>query len=67
MLNSPQNFAGILRSLSSRLVINTLEKSFAQCRAFHDLFDELTDEKYDTEFLNMVCDLHQTLVRCELT
>jgi len=48
------NFAGILRSISSRLIINTLERSFSQCRAFHDLFDPLPDEKYDTEFINMV-------------
>ncbi|KIM46329.1 hypothetical protein M413DRAFT_441412 [Hebeloma cylindrosporum] len=48
------NFAGILRSRSSRLVINTLEKSFGQCRAFHDVFDGLNDEKYDTEFINVV-------------
>jgi len=48
------NFAGIIRSRSSRLVVNTLERSFVQCRAFHDMFDELPDEKYDTEFINMV-------------
>lgn len=41
-------------SSSSKLVINTLEKNFAQCRAFHDLFDDLTQEKYATEFINIV-------------
>ncbi|KDR83895.1 hypothetical protein GALMADRAFT_236367 [Galerina marginata CBS 339.88] len=48
------NFAGLLKSTSSRLIIHTLEKSFGQCRAFHDLFDTLPEEKYDTEFINMV-------------
>lgn len=41
-------------SQSSKLVINTLEKNFAQCRAFHDLFNDLTREQYDTEFINIV-------------
>ena len=35
-------------------MINTLEKNFAQCRAFHDLFDDFPREKYDTEFINIV-------------
>ncbi|KAF8913768.1 spermine/spermidine synthase [Gymnopilus junonius] len=48
------NFAGILRSTSSRLIINTLERSFRHCRAFHDLFEPLSEEKYDSEFINMV-------------
>ena len=50
-----ENYAGVLRSQSSRLVINTLEKNFKQCRAFHDVFDTLEEDKYDTEFVNMVC------------
>ncbi|KAF8165481.1 spermidine synthase [Crassisporium funariophilum] len=48
------NFAGILKSESTRLITNTLERSFGQCRAFHDMFDELSDEKLETEFINMV-------------
>ncbi|KAF8969500.1 spermidine synthase [Flammula alnicola] len=48
------NFAGVLRSQSSQLVVNTLEKSFRQCRAFHDMFSTLLEEKYDTEFINIV-------------
>ncbi|PPQ63423.1 hypothetical protein CVT24_004933 [Panaeolus cyanescens] len=48
------NFAGVLSSLSSRLVVSTLEKAFGQCRAFHDMFDEFPEEKYATEFINMV-------------
>lgn len=49
-----ENYAGVLRSQSSKLVINTLEKNFKQCRAFHDMFDTLEESKYDTEFVNMV-------------
>ncbi|KAF9534772.1 hypothetical protein CPB83DRAFT_842919 [Crepidotus variabilis] len=48
------NFAGILQSESSRLVINTLEKSFGQCRAFHDAFEAVPEDKYTDEFINMV-------------
>ncbi|KAF8646374.1 hypothetical protein AX16_007240 [Volvariella volvacea WC 439] len=48
------NFAGIVKSDASRMVIFTLMRSFRQCRAFHDLIDELTPEKYETEFINMV-------------
>lgn len=49
-----QNFAGVLKSQSSRLVINTLEKNFKHCRAFHDMFNTLEADKYQTEFINMV-------------
>jgi hypothetical protein len=31
------------------------------------MFDELSDEKYDTEFLNMVRILYQTLVHYQLS
>jgi spermidine synthase len=48
------NFAGKLGSDSSRSILFTLEKSFSQCRAFHDSFEEMTEEKYQTEFINMV-------------
>ncbi|TFK43670.1 spermidine synthase [Crucibulum laeve] len=48
------NFAGIIRSESSRMIIHTLERSFGNCRAFHDMFGELSDEIYDTDFINMV-------------
>ncbi|KAF8631168.1 hypothetical protein AX15_002507 [Amanita polypyramis BW_CC] len=49
------NYAGSLRSESSRLVLRTLLKAFGQCRAFHDLMgpNEAT-EKRDTSFANMV-------------
>lgn len=50
-----QNFAGVLRSESSRLIITTLEQSFEQCRAFHDMLDTMAEDKYDTDFVNMVC------------
>lgn len=49
-----QNYAGTIRSESSKLIVNTLERSFAHCRAFHDMFDPFADETYDTEFVNMV-------------
>jgi hypothetical protein len=51
-----QNFAGIPKSDSSRMVLHTLEKSFSQCRGFQDLFERLREEKYTTEFVNMVSD-----------
>jgi len=48
------NFAGVLKSDSSKMVLYTLEKSFRQCRAFHDWFGDLSEEKYEVEFVNMV-------------
>lgn len=48
------NFAGIIHSESSKLITNTLERSFPQCRAFHDMSEDLPEEKYDTEFVNLV-------------
>ncbi|KAF9450143.1 spermidine synthase [Macrolepiota fuliginosa MF-IS2] len=48
------NFAGIINSESSRMVLNTLEQSFKQCRAFHDWMQPLEDDQYNTEFINMV-------------
>ncbi|RDB19898.1 hypothetical protein Hypma_012759 [Hypsizygus marmoreus] len=48
------NFAGIMKTESTKMVLLTLEKSFGQCRAFHDLFGDLTDDKYDTDFINIV-------------
>ncbi|KAJ8086884.1 hypothetical protein PM082_005709 [Marasmius tenuissimus] len=50
------NFAGIVDSEPSRLVLRTLDEAFSQCKAFHDLVQPgaLTKEKYDTEFLNVV-------------
>jgi predicted membrane-bound spermidine synthase len=49
-----QNFAGIPKSDSSKMVLLTLEKSFGQCRGFHDNFEPLLEEKYATEFVNIV-------------
>lgn len=48
------NFAGFPKSDSSKMVLLTLEKSFGQCRGFHDLFESLQEDKYETEFLNIV-------------
>ncbi|TFK44209.1 hypothetical protein BDQ12DRAFT_672570 [Crucibulum laeve] len=39
-----QNFAGTVRCKSSRTIIHTLVKSFGSCRAFHDIFGELSGE-----------------------
>lgn len=49
-----QNFAGIVESESSALIVNTLLDSFQQCRAFHDIFGEFPKEQYKTEFINVV-------------
>jgi len=40
------------------MVLHTLEKSFGQCRGFHDLFGDLSEEQYATDFVNMVNDTH---------
>ncbi|EAU86927.2 spermine/spermidine synthase [Coprinopsis cinerea okayama7 len=48
------NFAGVVNSEATRLVLNTLLNSFDQCRAFHDFFDEFTEDIYNKEFINMV-------------
>ncbi|KAG6830315.1 hypothetical protein H0H92_001250 [Tricholoma furcatifolium] len=47
------NIAGVPRSDATRMVLATLEKSFASCRAFHDLFMTISEEQY-TEFINIV-------------
>lgn len=49
-----QNVVGVVKSESSKLIVNTVERSFGLCRAFHDLLDSFTEEKYNTEFINMV-------------
>uniref|UniRef100_D8PS35 PABS domain-containing protein n=1 Tax=Schizophyllum commune (strain H4-8 / FGSC 9210) TaxID=578458 RepID=D8PS35_SCHCM len=48
------NFVGIVDSEATRLVYFTLLSQFKQCRAFHDMDRPMTEEKYKTEFLNMV-------------
>ncbi|KAL1761582.1 S-adenosyl-L-methionine-dependent methyltransferase [Schizophyllum commune] len=48
------NFVGIVDSEATRLVYYTLLSQFVQCRAFHDSERLLTEDKYKTEFLNMV-------------
>ncbi|RXW21959.1 hypothetical protein EST38_g3914 [Candolleomyces aberdarensis] len=53
------NFAGIVKSEATMLVVNTLLDSFGQCRGFHDVFGDLPKEKYDTEFINIA----STLIR----
>lgn len=42
------------------MVLYTLEKTFGSCRAFHDHMEELTEDKYADEFLNIV----RPLPRC---
>lgn len=53
-----QNFVGRVISRSSNMILYTLERTFCDgancCRAFHDHADELTADKYRTEFLNIV-------------
>ncbi|KAA1466507.1 hypothetical protein DENSPDRAFT_831357 [Dentipellis sp. KUC8613] len=46
------NFAGLLGSLPSKATLYTLQKSFGQCRAFHDGEEPLTTDS--KEFINMV-------------
>ncbi|KAF8351198.1 spermidine synthase [Amanita rubescens] len=46
------NYAGIVKSESSRLILYTLLKAFGQCRAFHESVGSI--DKYETEFANMV-------------
>ncbi|KII94950.1 hypothetical protein PLICRDRAFT_197034 [Plicaturopsis crispa FD-325 SS-3] len=48
------NFAGKLDSDASRAILITLRQHFPQCRAFHDSFEQMTEEKLRTEFINMV-------------
>jgi hypothetical protein len=36
------------------MVLYTLEKSFGQCRGFHDLPGDLLEKQYTTEFVNIV-------------
>ncbi|KDQ64389.1 hypothetical protein JAAARDRAFT_28016 [Jaapia argillacea MUCL 33604] len=48
------NFAGKLGSETSRAVLVTLLDTFRECRAFHDSFEELSEETMREEFLNMV-------------
>jgi len=48
------NFAGMIKSEASRLISQTLAESFATCRAFHDSADKLPEERYETEFINIV-------------
>lgn len=55
VLIEEQNFAGIIQSEASSLVVNTLLDSFnGNCRGFHDLFGELEPEMHTTEFINIV-------------
>ncbi|KAF9268195.1 S-adenosyl-L-methionine-dependent methyltransferase [Marasmius fiardii PR-910] len=50
------NYAGIVDSEPSRLLLRTLDEAFPQCRAFHDLVmaDALKKEEYDSQFVNVV-------------
>ncbi|KAJ7498664.1 spermidine synthase [Mycena latifolia] len=48
------NFAGMIRSDSSRMISQTLSKSFGNCRAFHDSQGDIPEEKYETELINLV-------------
>ncbi|KAJ7094525.1 spermidine synthase [Mycena belliarum] len=48
------NFAGMIISESSRMISQTLLKSFGNCRAFHDSQTIIPEEKYETELINLV-------------
>ncbi|TFK71758.1 spermidine synthase [Pluteus cervinus] len=54
------NFAGIVKSEASRLVVFTLLKSFGHCRAFHDLLDKMSPEQYESDFINIAVFCAQT-------
>nr|GAT53057.1 spermidine synthase [Mycena chlorophos] len=48
------NFAGSIVSDSSRMISQTLLKSFGNCRAFTDAQHTITEAEYETELLNLV-------------
>ncbi|KAJ7068531.1 spermidine synthase [Mycena amicta] len=48
------NFAGSIVSESSRMISQTLLKSYGNCRAFHDAQHTLTEAEYETELINLV-------------
>ncbi|CAK5262781.1 unnamed protein product [Mycena citricolor] len=48
------NIAGTVTSEATRLVSQTLLKSFGHCRAFHDSPESLKIEQYETELMNFV-------------
>jgi hypothetical protein len=49
-----QNFAGAPNSPSARSILATLNKTFGSCRAFHDYTADISPEKLESEFINMV-------------
>ncbi|KAJ7228376.1 spermidine synthase [Mycena pura] len=56
------NFAGMIISDSSRMISQTLKRSFGNCRAFHDSFEDISEQQHGTEFINLVffCTSHST-------
>ncbi|KAJ6538540.1 spermidine synthase [Mycena vulgaris] len=48
------NFAGMIRSDASRMISQTLAKSFGTCRAFHDSQGKIPEKQYETELINLV-------------
>ncbi|KAF8195606.1 spermine/spermidine synthase [Mycena galopus ATCC 62051] len=48
------NFAGTIKSQASRMISQTLQSSFGNCRAFHDSQGSIKEEEYETEIINMV-------------
>ncbi|KAI0068717.1 hypothetical protein BV25DRAFT_1873861 [Artomyces pyxidatus] len=48
------NYAGMLGSNPARAVLLTLQKSFGQCRAFHDGSAALSEEELLKDFTNLV-------------
>lgn len=64
---SKQNFAGQPKSNASRAITLTLEKVFGQCRAFHDSMEPIPVERYEAEFINVVCIIMSYLLVVPLT
>ncbi|KAJ6628906.1 hypothetical protein B0H10DRAFT_1777443 [Mycena sp. CBHHK59/15] len=48
------NFAGMIISDSSRMISQTLAKSFGNCRVFHDSQGAIPEEQFATELINLV-------------
>jgi spermidine synthase len=59
-----QNFAGKLRSDSSRAILITLESVFTTCRAFHNSLQPLSEEQLEGGFMDIVTEFTSGIVLC---
>jgi hypothetical protein len=48
----------MIKSDASRMISQTLLKTFGNCRAFHDSQHEISEEQYYTELINLVGSAH---------